>query len=223
MDEIEIRQLVRDMGKKLLAAGLVLGTWGNVSARLDKKRMVITPSGMDYLKIEPEDMAVVDVETGEWSGPRKPSTEAPLHSLIYKARPEVGAVIHAHSVFASTVAACGKDIPAVLEEVAQVAGGPVRVARYALPGTKELACNAVEALEGRNAVLLANHGVVAVGADLDEAFLVCQVVEKAAMVLIYGTLLGGVRLLPEGDVAELRRFFTEKYLAGRTRGDQDSR
>ncbi len=218
MDEMEIRQLIRDTGKKLLAAGLVLGTWGNISARMDVQRMVITPSGMDYLKIEPGDMAVVDLETGEWSGPRKPSTEAPLHSLIYKTRPEVGAVIHTHSVFASTVAACGKDIPAILEEIAQIVGGPVRVARYALPGTGELASNAVEALEDRNAVLLANHGVVAVGAGLDEAFLVCQVVEKAAMVLIYGTILGGVRVLPEGDVAEIRRLFTEKYLVGRTRG-----
>ncbi len=200
--------------RTMLETGLVVGTWGNVSRRCGRGCLLITPSGIPYPALEAEDLVAVGSNgkpaPGE-SGRRHPSTETLLHAEIYRARPDVEAVVHTHSPYASVFAVTGVEIPPVLEEMAQLIGGGVRVARYALPGTKQLGEAAVAALEDRSAVLLANHGVVGVGRTLQEALTVCQVVEKSAQVFLWAKLSGSPHLLDEQEVQELRRGFLQNY------------
>jgi len=184
------REEVLNTAREMFAQGLVVGTWGNVSVRLpDAEGIVITPSGMDYARLTPEDMVIVDMAGNKLWGEWKPSVEVPMHLAIYQGRPDVGAIVHVHSVAASSFAVAGISIPAVLEETVHLIGGPVQVAAYAPYGTHRLAQQAVAALGQNNAVLLANHGLVGVGATAASALRACQVAEKTARVVIYARIL----------------------------------
>ena len=196
--------------KRMVNCGFVVGTWGNVSTRIEEK-FVITPSGMNYDKLSPKDMVIVDMDGNVVEGRWNPSIETPLHMAIYKARKDVNAIVHTHSIFASAVAVARCGIPPIIEDLVQVVGGEVNVATYALPGTKELAENVVKELSDKNAVLLANHGVVGVGRGLEEAFMVCEIVEKSAQILIYSKMLGNPVILNAEDVKHLRKFFLTRY------------
>lgn len=199
-------------GQALLERGLVAGTWGNISARVPGTgRVAVTPSGRDYRTLKPADIVVVNPDGTVAEGELKPSSELPLHLAVYRRRPDLAAVIHTHSVFASACAVARKALPPVIEDLIQLAGGSIEVADYALPGTAELADNAVRALGDRQAVLLANHGVVGCGADLAEALLACELVEKGAQIFIYASQLGGAQVLSGEDVAAMRRFYLEHY------------
>ncbi len=207
-----VRAEVVKTGQAMLERGLVAGTWGNVSIRVPGAELVaVTPSGRDYRSLRPEDVAVVDMRGNRVAGELTPSTETPLHLAVYAARPDIGAVVHTHSVFASACAAARRPLPPVIEDLVQLSGGAIEVAEYALPGTAELAANAVAALADRQAVLLANHGVVGCGRTPAEALLACELVEKGAQIYIYANLLGGARVLSDGDVAAMRRFYVEHY------------
>ncbi|MBC7323873.1 MAG: class II aldolase/adducin family protein, partial [Moorella sp. (in: Bacteria)] len=145
------------MGRRLVEERLVVGTWGNISIREDDGQLfVITPSGMPYECIKPEDTVIVNFAGEVVEGDRKPSTETPLHSAIYQARPDVGAVVHTHSTYAGACAVARVPLPPITEDLVQIAGGGVDVAEYALPGSTQLAENALRALGDKNAVLLAN-------------------------------------------------------------------
>jgi L-fuculose-phosphate aldolase len=213
MDNLtEARGEVVRAGLAMLERGLVAGTWGNVSVRVPGAAQVaITPSGRGYRSLRPEDVVIVDLQGNRVAGALTPSSELPLHLAIYASRPEVGAVVHTHSIFASACAAARRALPPVIEDLVQVAGGAVAVADYALPGTAELAANAVAALGDRQAVLLANHGAVGCGRTLDEALLACELIEKGAQIFIYANALGGARVLGDEDVAAMRRFYIEHY------------
>lgn len=209
---LEIRKKIVETGKKILSSGLVVGTWGNISARVPGEEWVaITPSGMDYELLEPEDIVLLDLNGQVVAGKRKPSIEVPLHLALYRAYEEVKAVVHTHSPYATALACARKPIPAAVEDLVQIVGGQVRVVQYALPGTKELAENAVQALAGRKAVLLANHGLIGVGKDLEEALKICLVAEKAAQVTIFAQAVGGVVELSPEDVATMRQFYLQSY------------
>ncbi len=197
--------------QEIAREGLFFGTWGNLSCRLPGgEEVVITPSGLPYEKLQPQDLAVVNLEgLVTATCRRRPSTELLLHLEIYRARRDVQAVIHTHSKFATVFAVLRKEITAVTEENAQLFGGAVPVAAYALPGTRELAFNAVQALgENGYAVLLANHGAVCTGETLPEAFLRCRVLERSAEILLWSSLLGLPFHLSREEVQLLR----EKYL-----------
>lgn len=213
MDEFAaVRAEVVRTGQGMLERGLVAGTWGNVSIRVPGAAQVaITPSGRDYRSLRPEDVAVVDQQGNRLAGALVPSTELPLHLGIYAARPDIGAIVHTHSVFASACAAARRALPPIIEDLVQLAGGAVEVAEYALPGTAELAGNAVAALADRQAVLLANHGAVGCGRTAAEALLACELVEKGAQIYLYANLLGGAQVLSGEDVAAMRGFFVEHY------------
>ncbi|MGB9834164.1 MAG: class II aldolase/adducin family protein [bacterium] len=206
-----VRSLLCEAGKRLLKENLVSGTWGNISVRVGKNFMVITPSGMEYEKLTPEDMVLVSLNDLHCEGELKPSSEKQLHAEIYRNRPDVGAIIHTHSMNASTVAASRREVPPILDDMAQILGPSVRVAEYALPGTKSLAKKAVRALRGRNAVLLANHGAICVGRDLEEAFVACQILEKACKAFIESQFLGGA--VPIGPVEAwlMHEVYLKKY------------
>lgn len=209
-NELEIAKLVLETSKRMSDAGFVLGTWGNVSIRVNDK-FVITPSGMAYSKMNPKDMVIVNIDGDVVEGKWKPSTETSLHATIYHARTDANAVLHTHSIFASAVAVTRSVIPPIVEDLVQIVGGSVEVAPYALSGTQELRQNVVELLSDRNAVLLANHGMVGIGKDVEEAWVVCEVVEKAARILVYSKILGTPVVLDDGEVKRLKDFFRSKY------------
>lgn len=206
------RQEVVEKGVEILASNLTVGTWGNISCRVPAKDcFAITPSGMSYETLEPDDIVVVDYREKILSGTRQPSIELPLHLAIYQARPDVQAIIHTHSPYATALAVARKEIPGAVEDLVQIVGGNVRVNEYALPGSQQLAINTVKALEGRNAVLLANHGMLGVGRDLNEALKVCQVVEKSAQIIIFAQLMGGIVELSQEDIKGMRNFYLNAY------------
>lgn len=209
---LETCKNVVEKGREMLATNLTVGTWGNVSCRVPGEACIaITPSGMRYDHLVPEDIVVLDLRGNIISGARRPSIEVPLHLAIYNARADVLAIIHTHSVYATAMAVARREIPAAAEDLVQIVGGNVRVNEYALPGTEKLGINTVKALEGRNAVLLANHGLVGVGRNLEEAFKVCQVVEKSAQITLLAQLMGGAVELAQGDIDRMRDFYLQGY------------
>lgn len=206
------RERIAELGRKMVNSGMVAGTWGNISAFVRQEGLVIvTPSGMDYSNLQAEDMVVVDLKGKLVEGIRKPSSETPLHLAIYRAREDVSGVVHTHSEVASSFAVVRERIEPVVEDAAMLVGGPVEVAEYALPGTEELAHNVVIALGQRNAALMANHGLVGVGTTVDEAFTVCQVVEKCARIYAWAKLIGTPEIIPSDDVIKLSMAYHKSY------------
>ena len=209
---VDFRNTVVRAGLQMANMGLVAGTWGNLSLRCAVSGLIaVTPSGRPYNEIAAEDIVVLD-GTGQILAGCKPSSELPLHQAIYKARPDVLAIAHTHSLYATACAVAGVSIPPCLEELVQAVGGGVEVAAYALPGTVALADAVVTALADRSAALMYNHGVVACAHSLNEALLVARLVEKAAQIHSIAVQLGSVRRLSEEDISLMRKFYQEKYM-----------
>ena len=161
---------------------------------------------------KPEDVAVADLEGNILSGRRKPTIELELHLDLYRTRPEINAVIHTHPVHSQVFAVLRRPIPPIIDEAAQVLGGTVPVAQYALPGTKELAENVAAAMEGRvRACLMANHGAVCVGESMEQAFKVCAVLEMTAQIYQQALLLGEPHILSDELVDEMWDFANNRY------------
>ena len=211
MDIQEAKQKIWEAGKRLLAEGLVKGTWGNISLRVDPKTMVITPSGREYQDLKPEEIVEVNILTYEYKGKIKPSTEFKMHAEIFKKRTLINAVIHTHPPSASTVAAARREVPPVLDDMAQIIGPTVRVADYARSSTKKINKVALKALQGRMACLLANHGAVCLGRDLEEAFVVSQVLEKACRAFIEAEFLGGAKSINKVEAYLMHQYYLNKY------------
>lgn len=210
MNNTELKELVIEYGKKYKSSGLVVGTWGNISLRNEGK-IFITPTAMDYDSLTPDDIVVCDINGNILEGKRKPSTEISAHLAIYNKRQDVNAIIHTHSIYATAMAAARKNIPAIVEDIAMIIGGEVPCAKYAHPGTPELGENIIEVLENKNAVLLANHGAIGMGRNLEEAYLVCQVLEKAARVYIFASQIGIPKPLAIEDVENMHNIYLNKY------------
>jgi len=207
-----IKAEILTVGCAMLDKKLVSGTWGNISSRIPGTKLIaVTPSGKGYREITVADVVVVDAAGTIIEGNLKPSSELPLHLAIYSARPDIQAIIHTHSIFASACAVAHKNIPPIIEDLVQLSGGSVDVAAYALPGTDELAQNVVVALDKKNAVLMANHGVVGCGQSLAEGMLACELVEKAAQIFIYANQIGGAQTLSDEDIGVMHKFYVEYY------------
>jgi L-fuculose-phosphate aldolase len=146
---------------------------------------------MDYEAVIPDDIVKVSVAAGERTGRRVPSIETGLHREIYLARRDVGAIVHVHSPLAAGLAVARKPLPVIADMCALAFGGQVEVAEYATSGSPELAVNVVEALGSRNAVLMANHGSLGVGSDLDQALFICDLLEKMCLTYYCAALAGG--------------------------------
>ena len=178
-EEREIRMQLVEYGKKLVRSGLVQGTWGNLSVRLDQHSMIVTPSGLDYYRLTPSDMVKVDIQSLRHEGQRKPTSEKGIHSGIYQLRPELGAVIHTHSKFCSIFAAARSAVPVEKnEETERIFGSRVELAAYALPGTEQLRENTLEAFGDNYGCIMAGHGMVCAGQNLEEAFSYCRRLEE---------------------------------------------
>lgn len=208
-----LKKQVIEAGLKLVKEGLVARTWGNVSLKVDDNQMLITPSGRKYEDLTLDDIVLVDTQTSKYEGNIKPSSEHKLHSEIYKTRSGINAVIHTHQMNASTCAAARREVPPILDDMAQIIGATVRVAPYALPSTKKIVKATVKALKGRMAALMANHGAVCIGRDMDEAFVVCQVLEKACKAFIEAEFLGGAKSINKFEAHLMHQIYLKKYSA----------
>lgn len=205
-------KLVR-AGREMLGRGLTVETFGNLSIRDPETELVyLTPSAMAYHTITEEDVVVVDMEGNLVEGHRRPTIEKEVHLSLYRAHPEVNAIIHTHPIHSQVFAVLRRPIPPVMDEAAQVLGGTVKVAEYALPGTEALAQSVCAAMEGRvRACLMANHGAVCVGATMEQAFKVCTVLEMTAEVYRLALSVGEPVVLPDELVDEMWDFANNRY------------
>jgi L-fuculose-phosphate aldolase len=208
-DERALRADIVAKARWMNAAGLNQGTSGNISARY-KDVLLITPSAMPYDDVTPETIAAMplDGEYGSWSGPLNPSTEWRFHFDITKSRPDVGAIVHTHSTYATVLAIARREIPACHYMMAAFGGTTIRCAGYARYGTKELSNLALKALEGRNGCLLANHGMIALGADLAKAMWLTVELETIARQYYLSLALGDPFILTNEQIAETARAFS---------------
>ena len=179
MNEKQLREEIVSVAQAIDRAGFCPSKSGNVSARLGDG-LLITPSGLPYARMQPQDLIHLSLDGAVLSGAGKPSSEWPFHVAIYRARPDAQAIVHTHSPRATALASTRRGIPAFHYMIALCGGADVRCADYATFGSPELAENAVRALEGRKAVLLANHGVIALGQSLAGAHTIVAEVENLA-------------------------------------------
>jgi L-fuculose-phosphate aldolase len=200
--------------RALVRRGLTPGTSGNISIRQGPNGFFVSPTGMPYESLTPQDIPLVGFD-GRWFGRRRPSSEWRFHRDILQARPEIGAIVHTHSTYATALASVGRGIPAFHYMVAVAGGVDIRCAPYRTFGTQALSDVALRALDGRSACLLANHGVIALGADLAAALALAAEVEDLAHKYCATLAVGEARVL---DESEMQRVI-EKF---RTYGRQEA-
>ena len=213
MDELALRKKIIATALEMNARGLNRGKSGNVSARFDAG-FLVTPTGMAYESTQPVDIVAM-TQDGTARGPRLPSSEWRFHRDIYAARREVGAIVHAHSPFATSIACLGRDIPPFHYMIAVAGGKDIRCAAYATFGTQQLSDHALCALAGRKACLLANHGMIAVGASLTAALALAIEVEALAEQYWRALQIGPPNLLSDVEM----EIVLEKF---RTYGQPDA-
>lgn len=179
-EEQALRAQICETGRALLETGLVARTWGNVSARVDQTHFLVTPSGLDYLRITPDDLAVCDCESGSWTGQRKPSGERGVHAAAYRLYPEVQFVIHTHQTYATALSLAGYRPGCFTAEERHALGG-VSVAQYALTGTRQLQAAIVNAMAGgARTILMAHHGALLCARSQQKAMEMAQTLEQAS-------------------------------------------
>jgi L-fuculose-phosphate aldolase len=212
MNEQDLRQEIVDSARAMNAMGINQGTSGNISARMGDT-MLITPSATAYDAMRPDQVAAMPIDgpgdgrCGAWTGPLKPSTEWRLHLDILRGRPDAGAVVHSHATFCTTLAIARREIPACHYMIAAFGGTNVRCAPYATFGTAELARHALTALEDRSACLLANHGMIVMGATLAKAMWLALELETIAKQYCHSLLIGTPHILTDAEVADTARSF----------------
>ena len=211
MMEYEKEQVVR-YGKKLIDRRLTTGSGGNISVYNREKNLVaISPSGLDYYETTPEDIVILDIDGNLVEGKHRPSSEAGMHLAFYKNRADVSGIVHTHSKFATAIACMGWELPAV-HYLIGMAGHRVRCTGYAIYGSEELAKKALETIGGSNAVLLANHGLIALGEDVDRAFSTAEHLEFVSEVYYLTKTLGTPNILSDEDMDEvMKKFGTFRY------------
>lgn len=195
-----VRQSIIDACRAMNRAGINQGTAGNISLRW-KGGLLITPSGLPYDAMNAEDIVFMNMD-GSYEHRLAASSEWRFHRDILNARPEMNAVVHAHPVYATAFAICGREIPAVHYMIAAAGGPTIRCAPYASYGTPELSVLVLEALEGRHCTLLANHGMIAIGPDLAEAMWLAVEVETLCKQYAVALTIGTPTVLADAEIAE---------------------
>jgi L-fuculose-phosphate aldolase len=212
---VNVRADVLAAAQELARRGLVEGTSGNVSARVDDERVCLTPSSLPYDVMTLDDLVIVDLKGEVLEGDRSPTTEKALHLACYRAYPEIGGVIHSHPVHATMFAVARQPVPAAIEEVAVYIGGDVPVCDYTMTGTDELGDAVAARLADRAATLLANHGMVTVGATVERALHAAAVVERTAHIVWGARLLGEIHAVPakvNADFAGVYRYMRDQRM-----------
>ena len=217
-DSPNLRRMLIHYAKQLTETGLTRNTSGNLSHRVEGG-MLVTPSGMDYAKLEADDIVFVD-GAGRAQGRRLPSSEWRFHRDILAARPEIEVVLHAHSPFATSIACLRQGIPAFHYMVAAAGGSDIRCGDYATFGTAELSREAVKALDGRKACLLANHGMIALGRDFASALKLGIEVETLAEMYWRVRQIGTPIILDDAEMARVLDKFRDYGKQPALPGDQ---
>lgn len=194
------REAIVHYGRKMITSQLTTGAGGNLSI-FDRAsgRVAISPSGIEYFDLQPEDVVITDLDGQVIEGQYTPSSELGFHLALYGQRPDVNAVLHTHSVYATTIACLGWEIPAV-HYLVGFSGHKVPLAPYATFGTPELASNVAASIGDYNALLLANHGLIAVGADLGRAFNTAEEIELVARIYYQTQSVGNPVILPDEEM-----------------------
>ena len=204
--DVALREELVAACRELTRRGLTYGTSGNISVRCDERGFFISPTGAVYEDLEAADIPLMHFD-GKWFGRRRPSSEWRFHRDLLRARKDVGAIVHTHSRHATALACTGRGIPAFHYMVAVTGAAEIRCAPYHTFGSQELSDAALAAIEGSNACLLANHGVIALGADIPATLRLAGEVENLAAQYCAALAVGNVRIL---DAAEMRRM-VEKF------------
>lgn len=208
----EEREQVVAYCKKLITQGLTKGTGGNISiCNREKGLFAISPSGIDYFETEPEDVVVMNLQGQVVDGKRKPSSEHELHRIFYENREDINAVVHTHSVYCTVLAVLREELPASSYLVAFAGGPNVRCGDYASFGTRELAEITYKAMEGRNAALMANHGLLAGAEDILNAFNIAEQIEGCAEVYVKARMIGKPVILDEEEMKTMVDRFRHSY------------
>lgn len=211
LQQSSLRELVVRFAKLMLTSGLVKGTSGNLSARLPAAEgYLVTPSGVDYSAMTPAQVVQTDV-SGHPSEGMKPSVDTPIHVAIYQARPDVGAVIHTHSPYAAAFSTLKLEIPPLITESAGYLGGAVRVIDYVPPAQADTGEAVAAGLGSERAILLPNHGVIAVGENLAKAYAAATQVEESAHVAFIALQLGAPQPVSAGEINRMHDFIHHKY------------
>lgn len=197
-------------GKKMIREGLTKGTGGNLSiCNREKNLMGVTPSGVDYLDIVPEDIVILDINTGNIiEGDRVPSSESDMHRIFYKYRKDINSMVHTHSKYSAGLACTGEKLPAIHYLLA-VAGLEVPCAKYETYGTVKLAKNAYETMKGTKAVLLSNHGLLTGGKNLKEAYNIAENVEFCCELYFISKVMGEPNILEKEEMKNVIERFKD--------------
>ena len=212
-DCTELRRDVIDTCLWLLEKGLVFGTWGNVSVRLDDGNLLLTPSRLPYEEMTPEDLVVLSPEGTQVSGTRLSTSERELHRRIMLKRPDVGAIIHMHSPWAMAACALEGGVPVISEEMCQLLGGAIPLSERFVPSHRheELGTVVADSVTDTNALLIRNHGPICFGRTLAEARVCCQVVEKSCQMYLALAAVGKMNVLAPEYVAAGRDYYLNGY------------
>lgn len=209
MKMLKERRQIISFGQKMLQAGLTTGSGGNISCFNRRENLIaITPSGIEYPQLAPEDIVIVHPDASICEGHTVPSSELGFHTALYAQRADINAVVHTHSTYATTYACLNREIPAV-HYLVGFAGKKVPLAPYATYGSRELAENIARTIENYNALLLANHGLVAVGSTLPRAFNTAEEIELVARISYQAECIGTPVVLSDAEMERVIEKFSD--------------
>lgn len=203
VNEHKLKQQMCDIGRRIWQKGFCAGNEGNHSYRIGPDRFLCTPTGISKGNLEPDDICVVDGSGKQLAGKRKRTSEFLMHATIYKARPDVVAVIHSHPPHATAFAVAGVDLPTCIHPEAEVFLGPVKTAKYVTPGDTRLGESILPFVKDSNTILLGNHGVVCFDTDLEQCYYKLEIVDAYARILLLTKSLGSVNVLKPDEMSEL--------------------
>ena len=203
VSEWKLKEQMCDIGRRIWLKGFCAGNEGNHSYRIGENKVLCTPTGISKGNLKPDDICVVDMGGKQLSGSRKRTSEILLHLEIYKARPDVKAVIHSHPPHATAFAVAGVELPTCIHPEAEVFLGPVRTAKYVTPGDKRLGESILPYVKDSNTIVLESHGVVCFSPNLEQAYYQLEIVDAYARILILAKQVGSIRPLESTEMKEL--------------------
>lgn len=203
VNEFKVKEQLCDIGRRIWQKGFCAGNEGNHSYRIGENKFLCTPTGISKGNLKPDDICTVDGEGKQVAGRLKRSSEFLMHAAIFKARPDVLAVIHSHPPHATAFAIAGVELPTCIHPEAEVFLGPVKMAKYVTPGDQRLAESIIPFVQGANTVLMGNHGVVCFDTDLEQCYYKLEIVDAYARILLLAKQLGNVNPLGANEMVEL--------------------
>lgn len=203
VSEWKLKEQMCDIGRRIWIKGFCGGNEGNHSYRIGENRVLCTPTGISKGNLKPDDICTVDMEGKQLAGKRKRTSEVLLHLAIYKARPDIKAVIHSHPPHATAFAVAGVDLPTCIHPEAEVFLGAVKTAKYVTPGDTRLGESILPYVKDSNTIILENHGTVSYDADLEQAYYKLEIVDAYARILILAKQVGSIRQLTPPEMQEL--------------------